>query len=357
MSKKIKVGLIGCGGISKWSRLPAYRDDLENAEVVATCDIIEERAKERAGQLGAKYAFTDYRDVIALSEIDMVDICTPNYLHPVIAIAALNAGKHAFSEKPDAITVEQAVAMKEAADRNGKHLMVMRNNRFVANSIYMKKFIEEGKCGDLYAGRCGWLRRRGIPGRGGCFTDKSLSGGGPLIDLGVHMIDLAMWFMGNPKPVAVTGSTYTKFADNADAPDSDNAKFGDAKENGVFDVEDLATGFIKFENGACLQIEFSWASNIEKETIFVELRGSKAGFKWENLPPAGGLTIFSDDFISYRPALTPLKMAHTVNLEHFINDVLIGGKEPDFKPEQGIEMIKILTGIYKSAETGREVLL
>jgi len=353
--EKVKIGLIGCGGIARGIHIPAF-GKIDNAEVVATCDVIESRAAEAAKRLGAKHVFTDYNDVIALSELDMVDICTPNYLHPVIAIAALDAGKHVFSEKPDAMTVEQAVAMKEASERSGKHLMVMRNWRYATSSAYIKQYVADGNCGELYAGRCGWIRRRGIPGKGGWFTTKAMSGGGPLIDLGVHIIDLAMWIMGNPKPVAVTGSVYNKFADNKDEADSEHAAFGDKADGGTFDVEDLAIGMIKFDNGAALQIEFSWASNIEQEYGFIEMRGSKAGFKWEGSNPLNHLTIYNDECALVKPAIAPGGQTHTENLRHFIDDVVVGGKTPGFLPEQGVEMIKILTGIYRSAETGREVI-
>jgi len=159
--------------------------------------------------------------------------------------------------------------------------------------------------------------------------------------------------MGNPKPVAVFGSVFNKFADNKDETDSAHSAFGDKNAGGTFDVEDLAMGMIKFDNGACLQIEFSWASNVEKEAVFVEMRGSKAGFKWEH----DTVTLYTDDSGSVTPTLPPGKRSHEANLYHFINDVLIGGQEPDFTPEQGVNMIKILTAIYKSAETGREVVL
>ena len=355
--KKIKVGLIGCGAISRWSRIPAYTEELQNAEVIATCDIIPERAESAAKALGAKHTFTDYRDLLALKEVDMIDICGPNILHSEAAIAGLNAGKHVFTEKPDAISVSEVLKMQAAAEKSGKHLMSMRNNRYVAASVFLKDYINQGNCGELYAGRCGWLRRRGIPGFGGIFTQKAISGGGPLIDLGVHMIDLAIWFMGNPRPVAVSGSTFTKFADNYGASDSEHAQFGDANDSGIFDVEDLCMGFIKFDNGACLQLEFSWASNIEEEVGFVEMRGTKAGFKWGNKPGTGTVDLYTEDAVVHKPMLTPLPMAHTCNLAHFIDDVIIGGMKPNFVPQDGVDMIKILEGLYKSAETGREVVL
>lgn len=352
MEKKIKVGLIGCGGMGN-VHLRGYAE-MDNVEVVALCDIIPEKLESYAQRFNVTKTFTDYQDLIALEELDAIDITTPNYLHSIIAEKALLAGKHVFSEKPDAVSVEEALKMKNAAEQSGKTLMVMRNNRYNPNSRYLKKYIAEGKMGDIYAGRCGWQRRRGIPGMGGWFTTKAQSGGGPLIDLGVHMIDLSIWLMGNPTPVTVSGCTYNKFA-GTKVSDSIHSSFGEAKEGGTFDVEDLAMGFIKFDNGACLQIEFSWASNVEAEKTFVELRGTKAGSNWEN----GCLKIFSEDegvLFDTAPKLKSAGNEHKLNLVHFI-DVISGKAEPDFVPQQGLDMIKILTAIYQSAQTGREVVL
>ena len=352
--KKIKAGVVGCGGISKNQHIPALMK-IDEVEIVAVCDILKERAEFAREMSGAKYAFTDYKDLIALSELDMVDICTPNYLHAPVAIEALKSGKHVFCEKPDAMTVEEVENMKKTSEESGKHLMVMRNHRFREHSKYAKKYIEDGKCGEIYAGRCGWIRRRGIPGKGGWFTTKAQSGGGPLIDLGVHMIDLTMWLMGNPAPVAVSGAIYSKFASAEDISDSEHSAFGDKIKGGTFDVEDLSIGMIRFDNGACLQIEFSWASNIECEKGFVELRGSKAGINWED----NQLTIYAEEYGSLydlKPVLDTRGYAHADNIRHFI-DVILYGKKPIFEPIQGVNMIKILTSLYKSAELGREVSL
>jgi len=353
---KLKIGIVGCGGVAFWAHMPAFKT-FEDVEIVAVCDIVKEKAERAAKAVNAGYVFTDYKDLIALKELDMVDVCTPNYIHSMITVDALNAGKHVFCEKPDAIAVEQVLAMKAAAERSGKHLMVMRNNRFVAESQYAKKFIENGGCGDIYAGRCGWTRRRGIPGKGGWFTTKEMSGGGPLIDLGVHMLDLAIWMMGNPAPVTVSGSVYTKFANNETESDSFHSGFGEAGDSGIFDVEDLAIGMIRFDNGACLHVECSWASNIEKERAFVELRGDKAGLKWD----WDGLAIYTDSLnhvtdikpVIDRPASDTV--GHAANLRHFIYDVLINGKEPMFKPIQGVNMVKVLTALYESARLGEEI--
>ena len=349
------VSIVGCGGIARGAHWPFYKND-KRVKVVAVCDIRKERAEAFVRDFYPEAAvYTDYRDLVAREDIDCVDICTPNYLHSEIAIAAFAHGKNVFSEKPDAVSPEKAIAMKEAAEKAGKLLMVMRNNRFADASAYMKKYIEAGRMGEIYAGRCAWQRRRGIPGKGGWFTTKAQSGGGPLIDLGVHMIDLAVWLMGNPRPVAVSGNTFCKFASN-DVSDSVNSNFGDKKAGGTFDVEDLAMGMIRFDNGAVLQIEFSWASNVKEEHRFVELRGTKACMLWLD---GNTLEIYSED----DGQLTNTKMAgnlrddgHVRNLRHFY-DVLDGKCEPCFKPQQGVDMIKILSAVYESAKTGQEVKL
>lgn len=352
--KTLKIGIVGLGGMGN-VHMQAYKT-MKNVEVVALCDIVAEKmdkAVEAYGFTSAK-KYEKFSDLIADANVDAVDIATPNYLHSVIAIEALNAGKHVFSEKPDCMYAEQCEEMKAAAEKSGKTLMVMRNNRYYEPSVFLKDYINAGKMGEIYSGRCGWQRRRGIPGKGGWFTTKAQSGGGPLIDLGVHMIDLAIWLMGSPTPVAVTGSTYCKFADN-DVSDSVNSDFGDKVEDGTFDVEDLAMGTIRFDNGAQLQIEFSWASNVKKETRFVELRGTKAGLNWQD----GEVEFYTEEYgkcLDVIPTNYATDREHARNLRHFY-DVVIEGAEPCFKPQQGIDMIKILCAVYESARTGREVVL
>ncbi len=346
----VKIGIIGIGGIANAAHIPAYLQD-KRTEVIALCDIDRKRA-ETAKKKFFKEAevYEDYMDLLANEAVDAVDICTPNYLHAEIAIEAFRAGKHVFCEKPDAITVEDAEKMYAASLDAEKVLMVMRNNRFNENSRYLKKFITKGRMGDIYVAKTAWKRRRGIPGKGGWFTTKELSGGGPLIDLGVHMIDLTWWLMGCPEVDMVTGNTFCKFADS-DAKDSVHANFGDRVENGIMDVEDLAIGTIYFKNGAILQFETSWASNIEKEERYVELYGTRSGARWDGSKdeiyyenPKGKLCnhiVNQNDIIG----------DHALNLLNFI-DVILGKAQPLYTPQQGIEMIKILSAIYESAANG-----
>ena len=358
MHKTYKVGLIGLGGIAKGAHMSAY-GRMNNVELAAICDIVPSKieAFKQRYQLPDDFpAFTDYHDLLNMEGLDYVDICTPNYLHSIIAVDALNKGLNVFTEKPDAVSVAEVTRMKEAAEKSGKVLMAMRNNRHRNTAKFLKKYIADGNMGDIYCGRCGWIRRRGIPGKGGWFTTKEQSGGGPLIDLGVHMIDLAIWLMGNPSPIAVTGCAYTKFADT-EVSDSVHSSFGEKKADGVFDVEDLAMGFIRFDNGACLQIEFSWASNIKNEENFVELRGTKSGAKISNL---GGLEIFSESYgqlTDTTPLVDDMKgiPQHEANLRHFLD--VLDGAEPDFVPVQGVNMIKILEAMYQSAKLGHEIKL
>ena len=358
MRKTYKVGIIGLGGIAKGAHMTAYKR-MDNVEVVALCDIVPEKIeafKKRFDLPDDIPSFTDYHELLDMEGLDYVDICTPNYLHSVIAVDALNKGLNVFTEKPDAVSVAEVTRMKDAADQSGKVLMAMRNNRHRNTAKYLKQYIADGNMGDIYCGRCGWIRRRGIPGKGGWFTTKEQSGGGPLIDLGVHMIDLAIWLMGNPTPVAVTGCTYRKFADT-EVSDSINSSFGEKKVGGIFDVEDLAMGFIRFDNGACLQIEFSWASNIKEEDNFVELRGTKSGAK---ISMQKGLEIFSESYgqlTDIAPRVDDLKgiPQHEANLRHFLD--VLGGAKPDFVPVQGVNMIKILEAMYRSAEAGHEIAL
>jgi len=343
----LKVGVVGTGGIFKFAHLPGWLSHKE-VEIVAFCDAFKASAEAAAKDFPGTKVYEDYRELIDDPSIDIIGISTPNVYHSEIAIAALNKGKHVFCEKPDAINPAEAQKMADAAKASGKLLMAMRNNRFSEEAKFAKKIIGKGELGELYTGRCGWIRRRGIPGRGGWFTTKELSGGGPLIDLGVHMIDMAMWLAGNPKPVTVSGSTYRKFADRPDASGVVPA--------GTFDVEDLAAGFIRFDNGASLQIEFSWASNIEEEKKFLEWRGTEGGFSLVN----DKLSLFTERegaLIDQKPQFTAAPVPqHTANIQHFVECVL-GRETPIITPEHGVDMIKILSAIYESAERGREIVL
>lgn len=341
MANKLRMAIIGCGGIAFGAHASNY-ENIDNIEIVAVCDIDPERTtliKTKYKCCENAYVTADYMDIAKDPDVDAVDICTPNYLHSIIAIEMLNAGKHVLTEKPDAMTVAEVVAMKEAAEKNDRVLMAMRNNRFTPAAIHLKQMIDNGEMGEIYNARCAWVRHRGVPKPGSWFAKKAESGGGPLIDLGVHMIDLAIYLMGNPTPVSVTGMTFNKFNNDKEY---------------TFDVEDMATGFIRFDNGATLALEFSWESNVMKDSRYVELRGRKAGAMIED----DDLKLLTEKYGTLcdehpRPRG---RYGHDNAIRHFAN-VVLNDAEPIFIPEQGVNMIKILNAIYESAETGKEVIL
>jgi len=355
MTEQLGIGAVGIGGIWSACHAPAW-EKCPDAKVVAVCDINRDKAQRYADVKGVHQVSSDFHELLRLPEVDAVDICTSNKFHSEIAVAALEAGKHVICEKPDAINPTEAQRMADAANASGKTLMTMRNNRFSPGGQFLRGYIDTGALGEVYAARCGWIRRRGIPGKGGWFTTKELSGGGPLIDLGVHMIDLALWLMGNPVPVSVSGATYCKFANDNAANDSVHSVFGEAKADGVFDVEDLAMGFVRFANGASLQIEFSWASNISQETRFVELRGTKAGASFRDGDAEVYIEGPNGTQCDLKPRTSGGIQEHAGFIYHFV-DVIKGKAKPTIVPADGVHMIKILSAIYESAKTGREVRL
>ena len=275
MEKKIKVGVIGVGSIAEM-HIAGYKAD-PRVELAAFCDINEERLKEKGERHGVTRLYTDVKDMVAKEELDAVSVCTWNAAHAPCTIAALEAGLHVLCEKPMAMNVAEAEAMRDTAKRSGKLLMIGFVRRFGNDCAVVQDFINEGYFGDLYYAKATYLRRNGCPG--GWFGDKSRSGGGPLIDLGVHVIDLVRYLMGNPKPVSVYGATFQKLGDRPGIKKGDAYQSSTTEEKPVFDVEDMASVMIRFDNGAVLSIEASFSLNIEKDEGKIELFGTKAGAK------------------------------------------------------------------------------
>lgn len=357
--KKLKYGIIGTGNIAMGKHLPGYAALNQDVEIVAACDINMNALDTAAKKFNIPKITTDYKELLTMDEIDFVSICLPNYLHAPVAIEALNAGKHVHCEKPMAMNTDEAKSMLEARNSTGKKLMVGLNNRFTPQARYAKSFIEEGHLGEIYFAKCGWLRRAGLAPYG-WFTDKSKSGGGPLIDLGVHYIDLVMYFMNYPSLKSVTSRTYCKFG---------NSQSGylynyDGKKPGTedkFDVEDLAAGFIELKNDASISFEISWASNIENEKVYYELYGTKGGLKFEHVfsktlkPELKVFTTISGQQIDIIPQINPALYKET-EFMHFINCIR-EDKQPTISiPEQGVDMMKIIDGIYQSEKQRKQVI-
>ncbi len=350
---KLKIGIIGTGSISE-THIAAYLKN-ENVELYAFCDLNEKRLSYMAEKYNIQRTYTDMNEMLKLKEIDAVSVCTWNSAHAACTIAALNAGKHVLCEKPMSVSEEDAKAMKEAADRNNKLLMIGFVRRYGNDCKILREFIDTDDLGEIYYAKATYLRRKGNPG--GWFGDKSRSGGGPLIDLGVHVIDLVRYLLGNPKPISVYGATFHKLADRKNIKGKKFYRSASASDHDICDVEDLATAMIRFDNGALLSIEASFSLNIKNDEGKIELFGTKGGAK---LNPE--LEIYSElhDYMSNitLDAETALSFDGLFENEinHFVSCVTEGAA--CISPaEDGIDIMRILDAIYESASTGHEVIL
>lgn len=348
MKKPVGIGIIGAGGIARGAHIPAYLAYPDMCKVQAVCDIIPERAKAFAEEYNIPHVYEDYRDLLKLKSVDAVSVCTPNIAHMQPTIDALKAGKHVLCEKPIAMNPTEGAAMVEASRKYGKKLQIGLNLRFEPEQQMIKKAIDEGQLGKIYYARAQALRRRGVP-TWGVFTDKAKQGGGPMIDIGVHIIDTTLWFMGHPKPISVTGMTYREFGNRS----------GHVNEWGPWDpetftVEDFACGMVRFENGAVLSIESSFCANIDHDVMCSTVLGTEAGacnapckiFKEQ----CGALTEVVPTWMQRGPG------SHTREVKSFLESI-INDTEVYVTGEQGLMATQIIDAVYKSAETGHEVLL
>ncbi|MGB9681812.1 MAG: Gfo/Idh/MocA family protein [bacterium] len=340
----MKVGVIGTGSIGK-IHLQAYQS-VSNAEVVAVTDMVEERARQVSEAFGIPRYYTDYREMLEKEKLDAVSICVPNYLHSPITVDALNAGVNVLCEKPMAINAKEAQKMVDAAKANKKTLMVALCWRFSEEAKTIREFIREGYLGNIYYAKVGILRVSGIPGMGSWFTNKDKSGGGPLIDLAPHFLDLAMWFMGHPKPVSVKGFTFAKFGPLGKR----KGGWGIPEPGGKFDVEDLGVALIGLENGATIFVEMSWAGNFEKDTTYCTLVGDKGGA--EMMPPRI-FTEIGDKYVEIKPEVGRVN-TYQEEIKHFL-ECIEKGLTPLAKGEEGVIDMQIIDAIYESSITGKEV--
>jgi predicted dehydrogenase len=353
MAKKIGVGIIGAGGIAQGGHIPNYQK-LPGVEVLALCDPNEQKAREAAEKFGIPGVYADYRLLLDDRRIKVVSVCSPNYLHREHSIAALKAGKHVLCEKPVALNGAEAEEILRAATAAKRKFMVAFMQRFSAGSAFLKKIIADGEFGEIYYARASYLRRRGIPGLGGWFTTRRMSGGGPLIDCGVHILDKTCWLMGSPRPVAVSGVTFQKFkevaVDGGWPPAT--SRTGD-KFTGTFDVEDLASALIRFDNGAALVLESSWAGNSVAGISF-NLFGTRAG----SFEDSAGLKIFGDKngvLTETTPTLKPVS-GFEAEIAHFVECVR-EDRPVMTTPAEITAVARIIEGVYRSAESGRECRL
>lgn len=358
MNKKLKVAIIGCGGIANGKHLPSL-SKLNEVEISAFCDISIEKAQlaaDKFGAVGVK-VYEEYQELLKDSSIDIVHVCTPNDTHAEISIAALESGKHVLCEKPMAKTAADARRMAEAAKRTGKKLTIGYNNRFRADSMYLKQVCYNGELGDIYFAKAHAVRRRGVP-TWGVFLDEEKQGGGPLIDIGTHALDLTLWLMNNYEPRVVLGTAYHKLSQKEHAANS----WGpwDPK---TFSVEDSAFGMIVMKNGATIMLESSWALNTldAKEAVYtlcgteggadvkdkaLRINGEKYGRLYANHVQFD--TKGADFYEGKQEKMSDKEIRLWI-------DAILNDKDPVVTPDQACVVSEIIEAIYESNKTGKAV--
>ena len=343
--KPFRIAFIGSGSIALHQM--KLLKNIPGVEIVAAAEINESARNKVREQIGIERFYADYQKMLVeVPEIEAVSICTPNGLHARNTIDALEAGKHVMVEKPMAMNALEAQTMLDAARRAGKHLVVGFQHRFEPKSRFIQQQIEAGNFGKILYVRAQALRRRGIP-TWGVFGRKDLQGGGPMIDIGVHILETAHYLIGSPRPVSATGKVFTYLGN---LPATALAPWGQW-DHSTYTVEDLAVGMIRFDNGAMLTIESSFAAHIEKDIFNITILGEKGGADWESrtiYTDRGGYMVNSSaqylgswDHFQYK-------------MSHFV-EVCRDGRKNEVPPEHGVMVQQMLDAIYQSADQGKEV--
>ncbi len=343
--RKLRVGLVGAGGIARskhltgWARVPF-------AEVLGLADVSAE-ALERAVQItpGA-HTYHDWHELVARDDIDVIDVCTPNRTHAAIVLAALAAGKHVLCEKPLATSAEEVRAMRDAAASAGRLLMAAQHFRFDPVARQLKALIDAGTLGSVYYTRAQWLRRRSVP-VATTFIERRLSGGGPVFDIGVHVLDLAYWFLGAPEPVSVSAFVDTKLAHDPQLSGS----WGDW-DHARYDVEDFTAGLVRFRDGGVLLLEASWLGfQPEKELTRLQCFGTRAGLVWPD-----GVVVGETNRVPWDMKLSevPEQSPHHEEIMAFAVAVRDGMPSP-VPVEESLSVVRILEAFYRSGQERREV--
>ena len=352
--KQLKLGIIGCGGIAGTKHLPSIRE-VGGAEVVAFCDVIPERAQKSAEEFGVRNSkvFDDYRELLKL-DLDAVYVCTPNRSHSIITVEALRSGKHVMCEKPMAINYAEAQKMLAAAKESGKLLTIGYQNRYRADSQYLKKACQAGDLGEIYFAKANAVRRRAVP-TWGVFLNEYEQGGGPLIDIGTHALDLTLWMMENYTPKYAVGTAYHKLNKDRDTANA----WGDWDLD-KFTVEDSAFGFVVMENGATIMLSASWALNtLDVEEGTTSLSGTKGGADFHDGLRINGVR-YGRQFVEV-PDLKAGSVAfyegvsqkpEVIEQQVFLSAIRGEGKLCVL-PEQAIVVTRILEAIYRSAQSGQ----
>ena len=350
--KKVKVAVIGCGNIACSAHIPAYTNN-PDAEIKYFCDIIPERARAAAEKYGSGIVIEDYHDALADPEVEAVSVCTPNNMHPVIAMDALRAGKNVLCEKPAARTYPEALEMQKVQHETGKVLNIGVVNRFNDGVNIIKKMIQSGELGEVFHVYVSFRASRSIPGLGGAFTTKEIAGGGALIDWGVHYLDIVMYCCGDPSPKTVTGETFCRLGKDMENYVYTNMWAGPPKYDGTYDVDDSVTALIRTE-GPVITVNGAWAQNIFEDECYIDFMGDKGGIRLQYGKSFKLYTAKNGALLTSTPEYISRDHFQT-EIDSFIRCIRTGEKLPSHIDTVAITA-KIMQGIYDSAEQHREIV-
>ena len=338
MEKKKTAVVVGTG----WPALQHIKGYQKvNTEVTAICDVNEERCSRVADEFSIPRKYLDFQQMLEKEKPDMVSVCTPNWLHSKMSIDAMLHGANVICEKPMASSVEDAKAMIDTQKKTGKLLMIAHQRRFSPQAQYLKKIIDEGALGEIYHARAYWVRRQGIPGIGGWFTQKKMSGGGALIDIGVHMLDLALWFLGHPEPMRVESAWGSRFGVSGKGASGYASVKKSIKAD--FDVDDYVFAHVNYPRGVSLQLQCSWAGFIKSEESNIELWGEKGGAR---LFPLEIFTEMHNEQVDIIPTINevnPFDEEIRLFIEAVTNDL-----PPPYDPCEGLKVVELINLIYKN---------
>ncbi len=351
---KMKIAIIGCGCIANSAHIPSYMNN-PDVEIKYFCDIIKSKAEAAVEKYGCGTAVEDYHDFLNDPEIEAVSVCTPNKMHSTITIDFLRAGKHVLCEKPSARTLAEAKEMQAAQHETGKVLNIGVVNRFNSAVNRLRDIIQSGELGEIYHVYVSFRAHRSIPGLGGAFTNKSIAGGGVLIDWGVHYLDIVMYCTGDPQPKTVSAKAFSKLG--VDMPNYvyEGMWSEDTKDlNGVYDVDDFVTGFVRTE-GPTITLNGAWAQNIGVSETYIDFIGTKGGAR---LNYGGDFTVYTTScgsLVEFKPKYKETPMFQN-EIDSFVNCIKTGEKLPSHI-DKAIITATMMQAMYDSSEQGKEIVL
>ncbi len=348
MKKELRIGFVGSGGIAEAQVESLRKENVPGVSVTAAADVSADRLKQFGDKYGITQLYPDWRQMIQNPDIDAISVCTPNNLHFGPTVEALKAGKHVLVEKPMSVTAAEAREMTAVSKQENRLLMIAFQHRFSPSVQMLRQYVKDGSFGDIVYVRAQALRRRGIPSWG-VFGQKEIQGGGSIIDIGVHVIEMGHYVMGSPRPRTARGSIHTYLGDKPCGVQCEWGKW----DHATYTVEDLGVGFLTFDNGAAMTVETSFAAHVEEDVWTIQVMGTKGG---GTSAPAKVFFDHGGYMLTSTPAYLDKYDPFDFKMRHFA-ECILKGIPCEAPAEDGAAVQTMLEGLYKSAEKGAEVTL